>query len=317
MSASRVITIGNFDGVHRGHAALLREARRLAGNGRVVALTFHPHPIAVLRPALAPAALTTFEYRCELLRAAGADEVVRLDPTPELLNLSPEEFVERLIAEHHPAAVVEGTDFRFGRARAGDTDALRRLGRERGLEVSVINPVEIDLSDQTIVTASSTIVRWLVARGRVTDAARVLGREYVLTGNVVRGDRRGREIGFPTANLSTECLLPGDGVYAGRALLPDGRELSAAIHVGPRATFASAARTVEAFVMDWRGPLDDGWAGAEEYGWPLRLAFTAFLRDQAKFESIAALVEQIERDVARARGLLAPGGARRKEPVSA
>lgn len=305
MQSRTVVTIGNFDGVHLGHAALLREARRLAGGGRAVALVFHPHPISVLRPDQCPAMLTTFETRAELLRQLGADEVTRLDPSATLLALTPEEFIDRVIAEHHPVAIVEGSDFRFGKGRAGDVETLRSIGRAKGFEVSVIDPVETELSDQTIVTASSTIARWLASRGRVVDTARVLGRPFEITGTVVRGDQRGRQIGFPTANLETGCLIPADGVYAGSARLPDGRELAAAIHVGPRATFDNEKRTVEAFILNWRGPLDDGWPGAQEYGWPLRLTFVAWLRDQAKFGGVPALIEQIKRDVERTADMIA------------
>ncbi|MBL8747471.1 MAG: riboflavin biosynthesis protein RibF [Phycisphaerae bacterium] len=318
MPSRTVVTIGNFDGVHLGHAALLREARALAGpEGRVVALVFHPHPISVLRPDQAPATLTTFERRAELLRHLGATEVVRLDPTPELLNLTPDEFIQTVIARHNAAAFVEGQDFRFGRNRAGDVQTLARIAASKNLQISIINPIESTLADQTIVTASSTILRWLIAQGRVADAARVLGRPCEITGVVVRGDQRGRTIGFPTANIDTECLIPADAVYAGAAHLPDGRELPAAIHVGPRATFDNTTRTVEAYILDWRGPLEDGWptpAGAQEYGWPIRLTFIAHLRDQAKFEGIRPLVDQINRDVERTRALTtaAPRGYRRE-----
>jgi riboflavin kinase/FMN adenylyltransferase len=316
MPSRTVVTIGNFDGVHLGHAALLREARRLAGTGgRVVALVFHPHPISVLRHDQSPAMLTTFETRGELLRQLGADGVIRLDPSAALLALTPEAFIDRVIAEHHPVAIVEGSDFRFGKGRAGDVESLRSIGRAKGFEVAVIDPVETELSDQTIVTASSTIARWLASRGRVVDTGRVLGRWFEVTGTVVRGDRRGREIGYPTANLETECLIPADGVYAGTARLPDGREMPAAIHVGPRATFDNEERTVEAFILNWRGPLSDGWAGAEEYGWPLRLSFIAWLRDQARFDGVGPLVEQIKRDVERAADIVARGSPRQSGKV--
>ncbi len=307
MQSRTILTIGNFDGVHLGHAALLREARALAGpTGRVVAIVFHPHPISILRPEQAPAMLTTFGRRVELLRQLGADGVIQLNPTPDVLNLAPESFIDRVIAEHHPIAIVEGADFRFGKGRAGDVQTLARIGQAKGVHVSIIDPVETELTDQTIVTASSTIARWLAAHGRVADTARVLGRPFEVAGTVVRGDRRGREIGFPTANLDTDCLIPADAVYAGAAHLPDGRELPAAIHVGPRATFDNTTRTVEAFILNWRGPLIDGWAGggAQEYGWPLRLTFTAWLRDQAKFDGVASLVEQIKRDVERTESIV-------------
>jgi len=311
MPHETVLTIGNFDGVHTGHAALVRKARELAaarpGHARVVALAFHPHPLTLLRPEQAPATLTTFDRRAELLIQLGCDAVERLDPTPELLALTPQQFVERIVQRLNPVAIVEGPDFRFGHARAGDNATLAHLGRSRGFFVHTVEPVMVELSDQTLATASSTLVRWLLGAGRVEDAARVLSRPYELAGVVVRGDQRGRAIGFPTANLSTPTMLPADAVYAGRALLPDGRTRPAAIHVGTRSTFNDTTRTVEAYIMDWPGPVAEG---TPEYGWPLRLTFDHWLRDQVKFESVPALVEQIHRDVARVARFSREAGGR-------
>ena len=305
MSRGAVLTIGNFDGVHLGHAALLRCARahaaRIGPAGRVVALVFDPSPLTVLRPGQAPALLTTFDRRTALLREAGADEVVRIAPTSELLGLAPRDFLEQLVGERHPAAIVEGADFRFGRSRSGDVTTLREFGERLGFIADIVAPVEVALTDQTIVTASSTMVRWLVAHGRMRDAALVLGRPYSVSGIVARGDRRGREIGCPTANLTVAELTPQDGVYAARARLADGRCFGAAVHIGPRATFDSAERTVEAHLVDWDGPVAEG---QSEYGWALTLEFVAWLRDQARFESVPELVEQIRRDIARTRDLL-------------
>ncbi len=320
MPGSTILTIGNFDGVHLGHAALLRRARRLAAGrpaestspmdspatmplpvpsgGHVVAMVFDPHPMTFLKPDLAPATLTTFDRRSQLLLEAGADEVVRLRPTPDILDLTPEAFLERLIAERKPAAIVEGGDFRFGRARSGDISTLRALGKQMGFHADIVLPVEVALTDQSIVTASSTLIRWLIAHGRMIDAALMLGRPYEISGIVSRGDRRGREIGFPTANLTCSQALPADGIYAARARLADGRRLNAALHIGPRATFADAGRTVEAHILDWAGPIAEG---ADEYGWPLTLEIVAWLRGQARFDSVQELTDQIERDVARAR----------------
>lgn len=309
-----VVTIGTFDGVHLGHAALLREARRVASglgaDTRVVALAFDPHPLTKIKPDAVPPLLTTFDWRTALLREAGADVVERLEPTSELLNLSPRDFIDGVIARHGAAAFVEGPDFRFGHDRAGDVRTLMAIGGEMGFETVVLEPVEIDLSDQTIVRASSTMVRWLVTQGRVTDAARLLGRDYELTGTVVRGNQMGRTIGFPTANLDTPCLVPADAVYAGRAHLPDGRTLPAALHVGTRSTFNDMRRSVEAYLLDWDGALgtptgSGSGAPLYEYGWPLRISFATHLRDQAKFESVDKLVDQIRRDVARTRRVMA------------
>lgn len=303
-----VITIGNFDGAHVGHAALVRSARRIADEApgpnrpRVVVLAFDPHPASVLSPRGTPARLTTWERRAELLRSLGADEVERLRPEPALLDLSPDAFISAVTDRHHAVAIVEGSDFHFGKGRAGSPAVLRDLAMRRGIGVEIVGQVEVELCDQTVVRASSTLVRWLVAHGRVTDARRVLGRPYELTGTVRRGDQRGRTIGIPTANLSTDdgLLIPADGVYAGLATLPDAREYPAAVHVGPRSTFDAPQRTVEAHLIGWDG------SGVGEYDWALRIGFTAYLRDQARFDGVKPLVDQITRDVERAARIMTP-----------
>lgn len=305
-----VVTIGTFDGVHVGHAALVRAAReeadRLAtpsdGRPRVVAMVFFPHPMATLDPARIPALLTTFERRRALLLALGADEVIRLEPTPALLGLTPEQFLEGLASAHAPAALVEGADFCFGRARAGDVATLREMGPRFGFRTIVAPHQTAPLRDGSLPAVSSTLVRTLLERGRVRDAAACLGRAHAVDGVVVRGAQRGRTIGFPTANIECACLAPGEGVYAGFATLPDGSRIPAAISVGTNATFGAGPRTVEAHLIDWRGALG-------EYGWPVALEFVAWLRDQARFDGVEALVAQIGRDVDRARALLARGGA--------
>ena len=307
-AAPNAATIGTFDGVHLGHVALVARARAHADStgGQVVALVFDPHPLTQLSPALAPARLTDFASRERLLKQAGADTVVRLEPSAELLAHSPRAFIEQTVARHRVGLFVEGPDFRFGKARAGDVAMLAALGAELGFGVIVQPTVECVLCDHTIVPASSSMVRWLVQHGRVPDAGLVLGRPYELAGPVVRGDQRGRTIGFPTANLRTECLLPADGVYAAIAHLPDGRRLPAAVHVGPRATFAQPERVVEAHVIGWPGPLASGWPGAAEYGWVLRVGLVAHLRDPVKFEGIGPLVAQIQRDSHRAVQIVGP-----------
>jgi len=300
---ARVLTLGNFDGVHLGHAALLVRARELAGEtGRVTALVFDPHPRLVLSPAdPAPAILTTFEQRRAAILAAGADEVLRLTPTPALLAQEPEAFIQSLVREHAPTWIVEGHDFRFGKGRRGDEHLLRELGEVHGFGLEIVGERLVPLCDQNLVRASSTIARWLVEQGRVLDAARVLGRPYRLTGIVEIGDRRGRQIGFPTANLATDNAYPADGVYAAIATLPDGRTFQVALHVGERPVFDDTRRTIEAYILDWDGPLAEG---GEEYGWELSIDVIAFLRDQMRFASVDKLIVQINRDVARARDAL-------------
>lgn len=327
VSPASVITIGNFDGVHLGHAALVRRARRVAeeidraddgraagrrvetraaGATRVVALAFDPHPAAALAPGSAPAVVTGWSDRRALLLAAGADEVKRLTPTPELLSLSPGAFLDRVCAEWNAVGIVEGHDFHFGRGRAGTPEVLSEYGAARGLRVEIVAPVLVDLCDQTVVRASSTVVRWLLEQGRVTDVHRVLGRAHRVSGEVVKNDQRGRTLGFPTANLDPSGfgaggpMLPRDGVYAALAHVPgEAAARAAAVHIGPRATFGSARRVVEAHVIGWGGP-GAGSAAATEYGWRLGLDFLAPLREPMRFESVEAIRAQLARDVERA-----------------
>ncbi len=303
-----MLIIGNFDGVHIAHQALLRAARQIAApaRARVTALCFHPHPLTILNPAGAPALLSDFPRREGLLRAAGADEVVRLEPTPELLAQSPSDFVASLIERYAPLAIVEGPDFRFGRARAGDINTLRALGAQHNFSVRIIDPVEVALTDHTFVSASSTMARWLISRGRVADAARILTRPHALSGLVERGERLGRTLGFPTANITPHELLPADGVYAAFADLPNGQTLPAALSIGSKPTFNGAVRFTEAFILN---PASSGapWSpleGLPEYHWPLTLRVVAWIREQLRFHDIPSLVAQIERDCDRVHDLL-------------
>ena len=291
MVGSTAVTVGNFDGVHRGHAALIEAARQAVGEtGRVVALTFDPNPIAVLRPGSEPPRLTTYEQRRRILAEAGADEVVRLEPTPDFLGLEPYEFMKQLVDRFRPGAIVEGPDFRFGKGRAGSVETLREHGDQLGFRTVVVDPLEAHLTDQTLVTISSSMVRWLIARGRVRDAGRLLGHGYELTGPVVTGDRRGRTIGMPTANLRHEQQLPADGIYAAQAVLPDGATRPAAVSIGTKPTFGEHPRLCEAHLIGYDGPLD-------EYDWPLRLIMIDWLRDQIRYDDTEALVAQLQRDV--------------------
>ncbi len=337
LMARRVVTIGNFDGVHVGHAALVARARQVAaridlekdpglnanahaksGPRTIVAvMTFDPHPASILRPGSEPPRLTTFAQRERLLMDLGADEVIRLAPTPQLLGEDPETFMRWVLDQADTRAVIEGDDFRFGKGRQGDHTTLTDLGERLGFAVVIVEPVEAALTDQTIVRASSTMVRWLVERGRVRDAAAVLGRPYAFSGEVVEGDRRGRTIGYPTANIKPEQLLPADGVYAGWALLDDGRRLKAAVSVGTKPMFNGVGRTAEAYLID--APLEratgnaspqkqaETWGcieGLPEYGWNIQIELVAWVRDQSRFDSIEALIDQIARDCTRIERLL-------------
>ncbi|MFM9994374.1 MAG: bifunctional riboflavin kinase/FMN adenylyltransferase [Phycisphaerales bacterium] len=314
MPTRSVITIGNFDGVHAGHAALIRRAHELANLAnlanpappptRVIAVTFDPHPLTVLKPGAEPARITTFDRKAALLRALGAAEVVRLTPDDATLNSSPEQFVDRLVREYAPVAFVEGPDFRFGRARAGDIRTLAALGTARDpqsrFRVEVVEPVQVALCDHTLVTASSNLVRWMLEHGRVRDAASLLGRPHVIDGLVERGERRGRTIGWSTANLRAETIAPGDGVYAGIARLEDGRRFPAAISIGTKPTFGDRERAVEAVLLDANHPRPVTLPGLPEYGWRLSLHLLGWIRDQVRFASVADLTDQIARDAVRA-----------------
>jgi len=300
MPGATALTIGTFDGAHTGHAALVRRARELAGpEGTVKALAFFPHPMTRLAPHRAPAVLTPLDEKTRLLRALGADELVVLAPDDEFLALSAEEFVAQVAREHAPRWIVEGGDFRFGARRAGSVDTLRALSAANHYEVVSVPDVELELADQSVVRASSTIARWLIAHGRVAEAARVLGRPYRFFGTAAPGAQRGRELGFRTANLVPENLVPAEGVYAATAHLPGGGTRDAAISIGTNPTFArddaAPVVAVEAHVLDWDG------GGAPDYGYRLPLDFHEWIREQRVYSDPAALVDQIERDVLRVR----------------
>ena len=269
-------------------------------------LAFDPHPAAILAPDRVPPRLTSFADRAAALQRAGADRVEPLVPTPELLGLSPEAFVDGLVERFAPVCFVEGPDFRFGRKRTGTLQTLESLGRSRGFTVEQVEPVFVALTDQTVVRASSTMTRWLLGHGRVRDASAVLGKPYTLAGVVERGQRRGRAIGIPTANLGLPAdgpVPPADGVYACRAMLPDGSARPAAVSVGTNPTFDGSVRTVEAHVL---GIERDGDAilGLPEYGWPMTLEFIAWVRDQSRFSGVDELVAQLHRDLDRVGSLM-------------
>jgi riboflavin kinase/FMN adenylyltransferase len=327
-----VVAVGNFDGVHLGHQTLIQRAVAIrdalvrttpadSANPNnpanpaapedpiaVIAVCFEPHPLSILRPGRQPPSLAGYDLRKRWLMEAGADHVHALVPTPAVLGLSPEAFIDDLIDRHRMVAMVEGHDFRFGRARAGGLDTLRTIAHQRGFRLDLVtDPVTIDLNDQSMTPASSTLARWLIQHGRVSDAARVLGRPYTMTGNVVHGDRLGRTIDVPTANLRTEQLLPADGVYAGVAVLPDGARHPAAINVGTRPTVDGTDRRLEAHLLRPERTTSSEWAplpGLPEYGWPLELEIHRFVRDQVRFAGIPALRAQLARDIDRVRTLI-------------
>lgn len=274
-----------------------------------MAITFDPDPRQILRkPGDLPARLTSRPQRDALLRSAGADHVEWLNVTPALLELSPSEFLLPLIQRLKISAIVEGPDFRFGRNREGDIRTLRDIAQSTGVRVEVVEPVEVALSDHHVVPARSTVARWLIGHGRMYDATIVLGRPYSVHGTVVRGDRRGRTIGYPTVNIQTTHMIPADGVYAGCATLPDGRRIPAAISVGTKPTFGRHERALEAFLLEHDPNVDEAarrvfrkeaWrevSGLNEYGWSIELEIASFLRDQVRFQSLHDLLDQMDRD---------------------
>lgn len=289
------LSIGNFDGVHRGHAALMAELRRqaMAVHGPAVAITFDPHPGQLLRPGVSPPPLTTMAERARLLHAAGADHVVILQTTPELLRLSAEEFFDRVIRGHFAArALVEGSNFRFGRDRGGDVTTLADLCARHGMTMDVVEPILVDGEP-----VSSSRARLALERGAVDEAAACLGRPYALTGTVGRGQRRGNTLGFPTANLEqVETVVPADGVYAVRAW-HEGRAWPAAANIGPNPTFGEGRRKIEAHLIDFSDDL---------YDQSLTVEFLQRLRDTRPFRDATELVAQLREDVARAREVAAP-----------
>lgn len=294
MRGGVVVALGNFDGVHLGHQEVLRraveEGRRR--DTRVVAATFHPHPRAVLGAGEAPRLLTPVDLRREELRHYGADEVAEIPFDLQLSRKSPEEFVrDVLVGDLVAKVVVVGENFRFGHRAAGDVGDLRRLMREAGGEAVAVEvrPVGGEAG------ISSTRIRALVSEGRVERAAGLLGRPYVLRGEVVVGDRRGRTIGFPTANVlpDPDAVIPARGVYAGFVLVGDD-EYAACTNVGVAPTFGRAESRVEAYLLDFEGDL---------YGRIVDVGFTRRIRGEKKFSGIEELKAQIQRDVEAARAM--------------
>jgi riboflavin kinase/FMN adenylyltransferase len=294
------LTIGNFDGVHLGHQRLLDAARSVLGDtGRLVAVTFDPPPAVVLGKA-ADLPLVSLQRRRRLLRQAGADEVLVLETDRRLLSLDPEAFLDHLDAAlgSSPDWVIEGPDFRFGRRREGTVETLQELGGIRGFKVRVEEELSIPLQDGQVMPARSSAVRQLLKLGRVEDASRLLGAPHVLHGRVVQGDQRGRTIGIPTANLDLDgAFLPGDGVFAGVAVLPDGSRRAAAVSIGTKPTFEETPRVAEVHVLDWEGKLDD-------YGWWLDAELHRRLRGQYRYDDLSSLQAQIDRDLADVRAVI-------------
>lgn len=304
--SSATVVIGNFDGVHPGHREVLAEAKRRQPGLPLIVVTFWPHPVSVLRPEVGPMLLTSLEARIELLTAAGADRVEVIDFTPEFATWSRSDFVERVLLPLDPAVVVVGENFRFGHRAAGNVGTLRELAAGR-FEVEGLALVRFG-DEETC----STRIREALATGDVAHAAEHLGRPFCFRGVVTHGDRRGRTLGYPTANLPVPDKLacPADGVYAGWVTRRDGLDAHgealpsgepaprwpAAISVGTNPTFDGLSRRVESYVLD----RDD----LELYDAPISVEFTARIRGQVRFTDIDELIDKMAEDVQECHRLL-------------
>jgi riboflavin kinase/FMN adenylyltransferase len=298
-----VITVGMYDGVHRGHQVLIGAAvsRARAMRRPCLLLTFDPHPAEVVRPGSHPAILTSLDRKAELVAELGVDAMCVLPFTPEFMRLSPETFTHTVLVEQlHAAQVVVGENFTYGHKAAGNVQTLTVEGRRFGFAVEGIPLAAVDDDDVTI---SSTYIRACVAAGDMASAGRALGRPHRVDGVVVRGDRRGRDMGYPTANVESPAFtaIPADGVYAGHLVTRDPRSgasrerFPAAISVGSNPTFQGSRRSVEAFVLDYDGDL---------YGEHVGVEFVERLRPMIAFPDVAALLEAMAKDVSDTRQIL-------------
>ncbi|MBI3960533.1 MAG: bifunctional riboflavin kinase/FAD synthetase [Chloroflexi bacterium] len=300
------LTIGNFDGLHRGHQRLLARLRdnATAMGASSAILTFHPHPLTVLRPGTPLELLTSPEERLALASDLGIDVGIIQPFTPELAQLGPRAFLELLINHLGLIGLTAGLDFALGRNRAGTLDVLAQLGQELGFALDVVQPVQVAGEE-----VRSYTIRQALRAGQVERVSGMLGRDYSISGVVVEGDRRGRTVGIPTANLrvAEERLLPGDGVYATWAWIGDPAgalwatpRLASVTNIGMRPTVGGKERRVECHLFDFPPPEQSG----DLYGKSVTLAFVQRLRTEERFANLDALVAQIQRDMAAARAVL-------------
>ncbi len=309
-----VLSIGNFDGFHRGHQQILAAAKKKASQlgCKCAVVTFRPHPASILRPERAPDLINTFELKCRYILDFGVDAIVAIDDSYRLLNMSPERFVDDfLMSSVKPVAVVEGSNFHFGYGRSGNMATLKRLGEQRGFEVVSIEMEKMAFPDG-LQRVSSSLIRGFLMDGRVEDAGKALGRDFRLIGKVIEGRGIGRKLGFPTANIKTYGqIVPAEGVYAGRVVIAEssaesaesGQTLPAVFSLGRAKTFVGKnPLLIEAHILE---PNEQVKAGI--YGKWLGLDFVFMLRHQQRFDSFENLKSQIARDCRKARELLADG----------
>ncbi|HEX8912951.1 MAG TPA: riboflavin biosynthesis protein RibF [Humisphaera sp.] len=291
LAPGSAVSIGNFDGAHLGHRAIVAALDRLrpaSPSGRVAVVTFEPHPLTVLKPEAAPPRLTPPALKREVLAGLGVDDLVVLPPTPDVLETTAEAFWRILRDDARVAHLVEGDSFTFGKGRGGTIAKLREWSAGTGVGVHVVEQVMVPLLDLQVVPVSSSLVRFLLAGGRVRDAAICLGRPYALEGPVVKGHQRGRTIGIPTANLNCDGqMVPADGVYAARCIIR-GTVYPVALSVGTMPTFGENQRQVEGYIVGFSGDL---------YGQTLRFDVLDWVREQWKLPGLDALKAQIARDV--------------------
>jgi riboflavin kinase/FMN adenylyltransferase len=310
--AGAVLTIGNFDGVHTGHQAILSAAKRIAVQRQteLVVMTFQPHPLSVLNPKKAPGAIMPPVLKEHLLAELGAGILFVAKSELELLSLAAEDFVERFIVKGiRPIIIVEGEDFNFGRGRAGSVHTLQKLMEGKGIEVFIVEPKKAKLADGQTIEVSSTVIRDMVTKGKTADAAILLGRPYRLIGGIVPGRGKGKQLGFPTLNLGKpEQIIPAEGVYAGTVEVAETIEgvcstkekMPAAISIGQAATYGgNQSLLIEAHLL-----VDN----AEQFrGRYMAMDFVERIRSQQKFETEKALAEQIAKDCEKTGQILATG----------
>jgi riboflavin kinase/FMN adenylyltransferase len=314
ISKGPVLTIGNFDGVHLGHQEILSTAKKVAekNDAECIAMTFEPHPVAILYPEKAPGVLTPLELKKHIIAQSGIDCLIVLKNNAELLSLSPEDFVGRFLVKNiHPSAVVEGHDFNFGAKRAGNIDTLKKLGIKHNFDVSVIQPKEIRFSSGQIVRISSTMIRYMLESGHVADAVAALGRPYRLVGEIIPGRGIGKKLGFPTLNMEKpKQVIPAEGVYAGFVrigetmdnILTSKEAIPAAYSIGQARTYGDEfPLLIEAHLLKENN--------ANMTGKYMAMDFIERIRSQHKFKTPEELSVQIAKDCQKAKELLIDASA--------
>jgi riboflavin kinase/FMN adenylyltransferase len=291
--SSPVATIGNYDGLHLGHQAIIQRVIELArkGNGEAVVLTFEPHPVQFLHPELHIPLITPSRKKMMLLAQFGVDVTINLPFTEDVARMSAKEFIQEIVQRRiAPRWVVVGFNFTFGKGRTGTSEELKKIGEELGFGVEIIPPFNV-AGD----VVSSTRIRELIAGGNIREANRMLGSNFFMLGRVIHGHARGKGLGFPTANLEiTQDLYPNEGVYAATVIV-DERRYNGVVNIGTNPTFGDEQLAVEVFLFDYQGDL---------YGKELQVALVDKLRDEKTFPSAELLVRQIEQDIQRAKEIL-------------